>query len=65
MRYIIISGGHIDDAFALNYLKENVYDIYAFYDVEGLKFDKKIKCGNDFVAVTVISSVDVLLPEAS
>lgn len=24
-------------------IKENVYDIYAFYDVEGLKFDKKIK----------------------
>ncbi len=26
MRYIIISGGHIDDVFALNYLKENEYD---------------------------------------
>lgn len=26
MRYVIISGGHIDDVFALNYLKENKYD---------------------------------------
>lgn len=26
MRYVIISGGHIDDVFALNYLKEKPYD---------------------------------------
>lgn len=26
MRYVIISGGHIEDVFALNYLKENKYD---------------------------------------
>lgn len=26
MRFVIISGGHIDDVFALNYLEENKYD---------------------------------------
>lgn len=26
MKYVIISGGRIDDVFALNYLKENTYD---------------------------------------
>lgn len=26
MKYVIISGGHINDVFALNYLKENKYD---------------------------------------
>ena len=37
MRYIIISGGHIDDGFALNYLKENVYDMIIAAD-SGMDF---------------------------
>ena len=37
MRYVIISGGHIDDVFALNYLKENRYDCMIAADA-GLNF---------------------------
>lgn len=37
MRYIIISGGHIDDVFALNYLKENKYDCIIAADA-GMDF---------------------------
>lgn len=37
MRYVIISGGHIDDAFALNYLKENKYDCMIAAD-SGMNF---------------------------
>lgn len=37
MRYVIISGGHIDDVFALNYLKENKYDCLMAAD-SGMDF---------------------------
>ncbi|MBR3811035.1 MAG: thiamine diphosphokinase [Agathobacter sp.] len=37
MRYVIISGGHIDDVFALNYLKENTYDCIIAADA-GMDF---------------------------
>lgn len=37
MRYIIISGGHIDDVFALNYIKENKYDCMIAAD-SGMNF---------------------------
>lgn len=37
MRYVIISGGHIDDVFALNYLKENKYDCMIAAD-SGMDF---------------------------
>ena len=37
MRYVIISGGHIDDVFALNYLKENKYDYMIAAD-SGMDF---------------------------
>lgn len=37
MKYIIISGGHIDDVFALNYLKENKYDCMIAAD-SGMNF---------------------------
>ena len=37
MRYMIISGGHIDDKFALNYLQENEYDCMIAAD-SGMDF---------------------------
>jgi len=37
MRYVIISGGHIDDEFALNYLNENKYDCMIAAD-SGMNF---------------------------
>ena len=37
MRFVIISGGHIDDAFALNYLEENEYDCMIAAD-SGMNF---------------------------
>jgi len=37
MRFVIISGGHIDDAFALNYLEENKYDCMIAAD-SGMNF---------------------------
>lgn len=37
MRVVIISGGHIDDVFALNYLKENKYDCMIAAD-SGMDF---------------------------
>lgn len=37
MRYVIISGGHIDDVFALSYLKGNKYDIMLVADA-GMNF---------------------------
>ena len=37
MRYLIISGGHIDDVFALNYLKEKSYDCLLAAD-SGMNF---------------------------
>ena len=37
MRVIIISGGHMDDVFALNYLKENKYDCMIAADA-GMDF---------------------------
>ena len=37
MKYVIISGGHIDDVFALNYLKENKYDCMIVAD-SGMNF---------------------------
>lgn len=37
MRFVIISGGHIDDVFALNYLKENKYDCMIAAD-SGMDF---------------------------
>jgi len=37
MRFVIISGGHIDDAFALNYLEENKYDCMIAAD-SGMDF---------------------------
>lgn len=37
MRFVIISGGHIEDVFALNYLKENKYDVLIAAD-SGMDF---------------------------
>lgn len=37
MRFVIISGGHIDDVFALNYLEENKYDCMIAAD-SGMDF---------------------------
>lgn len=37
MKFVIISGGHIDDAFALNWLKENKYDVLMAAD-SGMNF---------------------------
>ena len=37
MKFVIISGGHIDDVFALNYLKENTYDCMIAAD-SGMDF---------------------------
>ena len=37
MKFVIISGGHIEDAFALNYLKENTYDCMIAAD-SGMNF---------------------------
>ena len=37
MKFVIISGGHIDDVFALNYLKEDTYDCMIAAD-SGMDF---------------------------
>lgn len=37
MRYVIISGGHIDDAFALEWLQQNKYDVMIAAD-SGMNF---------------------------
>lgn len=64
MRYIIISGGHIDDGFALNYLKENEYDCMMAAD-SGMDFLHRNGLIPDIVAGDFDSVEDESLDEFS
>ncbi|MBQ8280704.1 MAG: thiamine diphosphokinase [Roseburia sp.] len=49
MRYVIVSGGHIDDEFALNYLKENKYNALIAAD-SGMDFLHRVGIVPDVIA---------------
>lgn len=59
MKYIIISGGHIDDVFALNYLKENKYDKMIAAD-SGMNFLYR----NDIVPDVIAGDFDSVASES-
>lgn len=58
MRCMIISGGHIDDVFALNYLKENEYDCMIAAD-SGMDFLYR----NHLVPDIIAGDFDSVKPE--
>ncbi len=64
MRYVIISGGHIDDVFALNYLRENKYDCMIAAD-SGMNFLHRNGIVPDVIAGDFDSVEDESLDEFS
>lgn len=64
MRYVIISGGHIDDVFALNYLRENKYDCMIAAD-SGMNFLHRNGIVPDMIAGDFDSVEDESLDEFS
>ena len=49
MKYMIISGGHVDDAFALEWLQQNTYDVMIAAD-SGMNFLQRNNIVPDIIA---------------
>ena len=64
MRYVIISGGHISDVFALKWLKENTYECLMAAD-SGMNFLYRTGIVPDVIAGDFDSVDDESLDEFS